>query len=133
MLVYHPHILLDAVDHVHTGQTALHKIAQKLHDANSADEKARYVQCLHILVSSSSIQSRDPGSSTTFSSVNVNAQDAFGNTSLHYAALSGIHLKTLLRIIKASSLLSQALNIMALHIDCIGHGLFNNTNPFYRL
>jgi ankyrin repeat protein len=92
MLVYHPHILLDAVDHVHTGQTALHKIAQKLHDANSADEKARYVQCLHILVSSSSIQSRDPGSSTTFSSVNVNAQDAFGNTSLHYAALSGIYI-----------------------------------------
>jgi ankyrin repeat protein len=93
MLVYHPHILLDAVDHVHTGQTALHKIAQKLHDASSADEKARYVQCLHILVSSSNIQqSRDPGSSS--SSVNVNAQDAFGNTALHYAALSGIHLKT---------------------------------------
>lgn len=84
MLVYHPHILLDAVDHVHTGQTALHKIAQKLHDANSVDEKARYVQCLHILVSSS--PSRDPGG-TPF--INVNAQDAFGNTALHYAALSG--------------------------------------------
>ncbi|XP_032796549.2 transient receptor potential channel pyrexia isoform X1 [Daphnia magna] len=85
MLVYHPHILLDAVDHVHTGQTALHKIAQKLHDANSVDEKARYVQCLHILVSSS--PSRDPGGTP---SINVNAQDAFGNTALHYAALSGV-------------------------------------------
>ena len=90
MLVNHPHILLDAVDHVHTGQTALHKIAQKLHDANSVDEKARYVQCLCILLSSSNSQ-RDPaGGSSSF--INVNAQDAFGNTALHYAALSGITL-----------------------------------------
>lgn len=85
MLVNHPHILLDAVDRVHTGQTALHKIAQKLHDANSLDEKTRYVQCLCILLSSSNSQ-RDPGGSF----INVNAQDAFGNTALHYAALSGI-------------------------------------------
>ncbi|XP_057381320.1 transient receptor potential cation channel protein painless-like [Daphnia carinata] len=85
MLVYHPHILLDAVDHVHTGQTALHKIAQKLHETSSVDEKARYVQCLHILVSSS--PSRDPGG---IPSINVNAQDAVGNTALHYAALSGV-------------------------------------------
>jgi hypothetical protein len=110
MLVYHPHILLDAIDHVHTGQTALHKIAQKLHDASSVDEKARYVQCLHILLSSSNgQQSRDPGGSSSF--VNVNAQDAFGNTALHYAALSGIYREILLRFIKPF-LLSQALNII---------------------
>ncbi len=88
MLALHPHIQLDAVDHVHTGQTALHKIAQKLHDANSAEERGRYVQCLHILVSNG--QSRDPGGSP---SINVNVQDAFGNTALHYAALSGISLR----------------------------------------
>ena len=87
MLVNHPHILLDAVDHVHTGQTALHKIAQKLHDASNVNEKARYVQCLCILLSSSKSQ-RDPGGSF----INVNAQDVFGNTALHYAALSGITL-----------------------------------------
>lgn len=85
MLASHPHIQLDAVDHVHTGQTALHKIALKLNDATSAEEKSRYVQCLHILVSNG--QSRDPAGCP---SINVNGQDAFGNTALHYAALSGI-------------------------------------------
>ena len=82
MLALHPHIQLDAVDHVHTGQTALHKISQKLHDANSGEEKSRYVQCLRILT----LNTNGPPS------INVNAQDAFGNTALHYAALSGINI-----------------------------------------
>ena len=85
MLVSHPHIQLDVVDHVQTAQTALHKIAQKLHDACTIEEKARYVQCLHILLSNG--QCRDSNGSP---SINVNVQDAFGNTALHYAALSGI-------------------------------------------
>ena len=79
LLSRHPDIQLNAVDHDQSKQTALHKVVQKLHDACTADEKSRYGQCLRILLAGSA-------------SINVNCQDAFGNTPVHYAALSGKYL-----------------------------------------
>ena len=76
LLTSHPLIRLDAIDHVQTAQTALHKVSLKLNEAENVQERSRYVQCLKLILSGGK-------------SVNVNAQDAFGNTALHYAALSG--------------------------------------------
>ncbi len=88
MLVNSPHIQLDAIDHVGSGQTALHKIAQKLHDAG-VEDRLRYGQCLHLLLSKSQQQVGSNGGDGGPSSININCQDSFGNSPLHYAALSG--------------------------------------------
>lgn len=92
LLVNSPHIQLDAIDHVGSGQTALHKIAQKLHDA-SVEDRLRYGQCLNLLLSKSQQQTGSNGADDQgiggSSSININCQDSFGNSPLHYAALSG--------------------------------------------
>lgn len=87
-LVSHPQIHLDVVDNAQSRQTALHKLAQKLHDASTAEEREKHLQCLQILLASSGRQ-MDGSPSGAVGPINVNAQDAFGNTALHYAAFSG--------------------------------------------
>jgi len=82
LLAGHKLIQLDAVDNPQSRQTALHKVSQKLHDARTAEERNRYGQCLQILLAR---HQEEAGPA----SINVNAQDAFGNTALHYAAYSG--------------------------------------------
>ena len=86
LLVGHELIQLDVVDNSQSRQTALHKVSQKLHremhDTRIAEERNRYIQCLQILLA----RHQDEAGRA---SINVNAQDAFGNTALHYAAYSG--------------------------------------------
>jgi len=108
LLVNSPHIQLDAIDHVGSGQTALHKIAQKLHDA-SVEDRLRYGQCLHLLLSKSQQQQvGSNGGDSGPSSININCQDSFGNSPLHYAALSGeVHSFVMMTIDTAERLIAD--------------------------
>ena len=80
LLVCHPKIQLDAVDHAQSGLTALHKVARRVHV-----DKSKYLACLRLLLS----QAAHADETFSGTSVNVNAQDLCGNTALHYAAISG--------------------------------------------
>ena len=81
-LMEHRRTHCGVIDTPSSGQTALHKVVQRL----PADPE-RFLACLNVLLGC------DPQSGsrrTDAKSLNVNVQDVSGNTPLHYAAHSGL-------------------------------------------
>lgn len=74
-------------------QTALHHVAIKLMQTGSCD-RSRYGRCLKLLLTKSARnqqrQLNKTMSGDNCPSINVNAKDKYGNSALHYAAMSGI-------------------------------------------
>lgn len=97
MLINAQGISLDAVEDDTIRQTALHKITIKLIETG-ANDRPRYGRCLKLLLTKSiryqKKQTKELSSDKEVEiSVNVNAKDVYGNSPLHYAAISGKSLK----------------------------------------
>lgn len=86
LLTNQSNIDLSLVDGKESGRTALHLVTQKLKENKTKrrmDDVDRYRKCLEILVTNRGQETHRP-------MININAQDCFGNTALHYVSRSGM-------------------------------------------
>ena len=105
-------------------QTALHHVAIKLMETGSCD-RSRYGRCLKLLLTKSARnqqrQLNKTMSGDNCPSINVNAKDKYGNSALHYAAMSGIKMIRKLSFFIVNRLINflkgQRIGIISRHLS----------------